>query len=269
MSGIHSEMTPFSALTAAMPQDNGRHMIDLPADWLQGRTAYGGLSAALCLEATKRSHENLPQLRSAQFCFIGPATGTLSISADVLRKGKSTVIVGSDLMGEGGLAVRSTFCFGTGRASSHDHQSLVMPRVLGPDECPDYYVWPDRPNFMGHFDGRLAAGAMPRTTGAKPEMTVWLRHQDAGDETDLVRLLALADALPPASLAMSKEFIPISTMTWSIDMLDAKPFTSTGWWLVQATADTSREGYSAQSTVIWSPDGNPVLIARQNVAIFG
>jgi len=58
-------------------------------------------------------------------------------------------------------------------------------------------------------------------------------------------------------------------LTWSIDVLDPYPLTSTGWWLAQATCDTSREGYSAQQTIIWSPDGTPVLIARQNVAIFG
>jgi len=269
MSNITSEMTSFSVLTAAMEQDNGNHSIVLTADWLQGRTAYGGLSAALCLQATLRSLEDLPPLRSAQFCFVGPATGKLSISADVLRKGKSTTLVGCDLTGDSGLAVRSTLCFGAGRTSSHDHQSFVMPKVASPEDCPGYYVWPDRPNFMSHFDGRLAAGARPRTVGAKPEMTVWLRHHDAGDEASLVRLLALADALPPPSLVLSKEFIPISTMTWSIDMLDDKPFTSTGWWLVQATANTSREGYSAQETVIWSPDGKPILVARQNVAIFG
>jgi hypothetical protein len=65
----------------------GRHRITLPADWLQGRTAYGGLSAALCLQATVRSHADLPPLRSAQFCFIGPATGELDIAAAVLRQG--------------------------------------------------------------------------------------------------------------------------------------------------------------------------------------
>lgn len=269
MSSSISEMTPFSALTADMQLDNGSHSIVLPADWLQGRTAYGGLSAALCLEAIYRSLEDLPPLRSAQFCFVGPATGKLSISADVLRKGKSATLVGSDLTGDSGLAVRSSFCFGSERTSSHDHQSFDMPKVAAPDDCPSYYVWPDRPNFMDHFDGRLAAGAMPRTTGADPEMTVWLRHHDAGDESSLVRLLALADALPPPALVLSKVFIPISTMTWSIDMLEAKPFTSTGWWLVQATADTSRNGYSSQNTVIWSPDGKRVLVARQNVAIFG
>ena len=67
--------TPFSQLIAAMRTRGDEYTIDLPADWLQGRTAYGGLSASLCLEAALRAHIDLPPLRSAQFCFIGPATG--------------------------------------------------------------------------------------------------------------------------------------------------------------------------------------------------
>ena len=273
------EMTPFSALIAGMQQEveshslshslSLSHSINLPPDWLQGRTAYGGLSAALCLEATHRGIENLPPLRSAQYCFVGPATGNLNISTQLLRKGKSTTLVGCDMTGDSGLAVRSTLCFGASRPSSNAYQSLVMPQVAEPDDCPNYFNSNASPSFARHFDGRLAAGALPRTNEAEPTMTVWLRHHDVGDETSMVRLLALADALPPAALVLSREPIPISTLTWSIDVLEAYPFTATGWWLVQATCDASREGYSAQETFIWSPDGKPVLVARQNVAIFG
>ena len=112
-------MTPFSALTAAMLDDGDSHLITVPDDWLQGRTAYGGLSAAMTLEAIYRSEKDLPPLRSAQFCFIGPATGELRVSNSVLRKGKSTVVVGASLDGESGIAVRSTLCFGAGRESTH------------------------------------------------------------------------------------------------------------------------------------------------------
>lgn len=263
------DLTPFSSLTAAMQREGEHQSINLPQDWLQGRTAYGGLSAALCLEAIRRTIPDIPALRSAQFCFIGPATGQLSIKPEVLRRGKSTVVVGVDLNGEAGIAVRGILCFGASRASSHNHQSFSMPSVAGPEAYPSYYEWPNRPNFMNHFEGRLALGARPGTPGVNPEMTVWLRHHNDGDESDLVRLMALADALPPAAVVMSMQPTPISTMTWSIDMLEAQPSSSTGWWLVQAKADTSQEGYSAQSTVIWSPDRKPILIARQNVAIFG
>jgi acyl-CoA thioesterase len=263
------ELTPFPSLISAMQPSNEQHTITLPADWLQGRTAYGGLSAAICLEATHRSHAALPALRSAQFCFIGPATGQLQISSDILRKGKSTVLTGSDVVGDSGLAVRSTFCFGAERVSTHDHQTLVMPKVASPNESPDFYTWSSRPNFMAHFDGRLADGARPCTPGALPEMTVWLRHHGEGDNTSVVRLLALADALPPAAMVMSAEPPMISTMSWSVDFLNAAPETPDGWWLVKAVADTSQRGYSSQSIVIWNSAGTPILVARQYVAIFG
>lgn len=264
-------LTPFSHLTAALQAAQAQECfhITLPADWLQGRTTYGGLSAALSLAAVQRSHADLPPLRSAQLTFVGPASGQLELAPSLLRRGKSTVLLACDMQGDSGLAVRSTFCFGTGRASAHDHPAPALPPLPGPEACPDYYAWPGLANFMHHFEGRLAGGARPGTPGAAPAMSVWLRHRDAGDESSLVRLLALADALPPAALVMSSGPTPISTMTWSIEMLEVRPFSSTGWWLVQAEAETSREGYSVQNTVIWSADGQPVLLARQCLTIFG
>jgi acyl-CoA thioesterase len=272
MSLVHhaaQTLTPFSQLAAAMQAQGGDYTISLPADWLQGRTAYGGLSASLCLEATFRHLPDLPPLRSAQICFVGPASGQLHISVNVLRRGKSTVVIGADLHGESGLAVRSTFCFGAARVSAQNYLSLPMPSVAAPAECPNYYVWPNRPNFMAHFDGRLAAGAVPLTPAAKPEMTVWLRHRDPGDDSSLVRLFALADALPPAALVLANERALVSTMTWSLDMLDIAPSSPTGWWLVQTAAESSCEGYSAQGTVIWNAEGQAVAVARQNATIFG
>lgn len=122
------------------------------------------------------SNHALPPLRSAQFCFVGSATGALSISTEVLRKGKSTVLVASDLTDEGGLAVRSTCCFGVGRESSHDHQSFVMPNVPAPDECRSYYTWPIRPNFINHFEGQLALGARSGTPVSLNERLIAFEH---------------------------------------------------------------------------------------------
>jgi acyl-CoA thioesterase len=141
--------------------------------------------------------------------------------------------------------------------------------VAAPQDCVSFFDSPEAPTFAKHFEAKFAGGAMPRTPDAKPEMTIWLRHRDAGDESSLVRLLALADALPPPSLVLSKEMMPFSTMTWSIDILDDRPFSTNGWWLAQARADTSQNGYSSHEIVIWTADGQPVAMARQNVAIFG
>ena len=48
--------TSFKQLLAAMSQNNDSFSVTLPDDWLQGRTAYGGLSAALCYEAACRAN---------------------------------------------------------------------------------------------------------------------------------------------------------------------------------------------------------------------
>lgn len=260
--------TGFANMLATLALRDGVSTICLPADWLQGRTAYGGLSAALCLQACQNALPELPPLRSAQFAFMGPATGDLQITPVMLRQGKSAAFVGVDLVGDSGLAVRATLCFGAGRDLPHDVTQLPMPAAAGPDACPNYYAWQPLANFMAHFDGRLAAGCAPLSGGAAPQSLVWLRHRDATAPPGIVSLVALADALPPVAFANFTEAVPISTMTWTVDLLDADLGNPAGWWLVHGLAERISEGYSAQTTVIWHPDGRPVVSARQQVAIF-
>ena len=70
---------------------------DVPADWLQGRTVYGGLMTALALQAALRNGPtDLPTLKSAQVSFIGPATEALTFHPQVLRQGKSVVSMSVD-----------------------------------------------------------------------------------------------------------------------------------------------------------------------------
>ena len=70
-----TDATSYTQMLAAVETRDDRLHIDIPADWAQGRTAYGGLTAALCVEAAALVSSDLPPLRSAQFAFIGPAAG--------------------------------------------------------------------------------------------------------------------------------------------------------------------------------------------------
>jgi acyl-CoA thioesterase len=261
--------TAFSQMIAALERQADDFTVAVPSDWLQGRTAYGGLSAALCLQATLQRFSDLPPLRSAQFAFVGPATGVLRVKPAVLRRGKSTAFTTADLEGENGLAARGSFCFGAERSLPFSHAHLPAPVAPSPSACSGYFDWPGKPNFMNHFEGRLAAGAKPGTPVAHPDMLVWLRHRDQRTDGGVASLLALADALPPAATILFPKPAPISTMTWSIDLLDEAPASATGWWLLQCEAETARQGYSTQSTLIWNSEGRPVLAARQTIAIFG
>lgn len=263
-------MTEFSALMGSMTQAVDSWAITVSDDWLQGRTVYGGLAAALCLEAAHRQFGDLPPLRSAQISFVGPATGTLTLTATELRKGKSTVFVGVDLSGDAGLATRATFCFGAGRTSKVRFAANVAAQTSKPESCPTFFDnAPPQLRFLEHVEGRNAGGAFPFSGAKDPIMMLWLRHRDASLKPALVPLLALADAPPPAIVAMLTAPGLISTMTWSIDLLTDTIETTDGWWLIRTEADAAADGYTSQVMTVWNAAGQTVMTSRQNVAVFG
>lgn len=263
-------MTEFSALMGGMTQAADGWAITVSEDWLQGRTVYGGLGAALCLQAAQRQFGDLPPLRSAQISFIGPASGELKLTPVELRRGKSTVFVGVDLFGESGLATRATFCFGAGRASKVAFAAKAATRIDKPESCPSFFDnAPPHLRFLRHIEGRNAGGAFPFSGAKDPMMTLWLRHRDASLKPSLVPLLALADAPPPAIVAMLTAPGLISTMTWSIDLLTDTIDTTDGWWLIRTEADAAADGYTSQVMTVWNASGQAVMTSRQNVAVFG
>jgi acyl-CoA thioesterase len=262
-------MTKFTELLSAIAAEGDSFRVTLTEDWLQGRTAYGGLSAALCVEAALRTAKALPPLRSAQFTLIGPAAGPLTMTAKELRRGKSAVFVGVDLEGEAGLAARAVLSFGVARPSAIAYGDLAMPTVTPIAQSPSFFP-PDRNpiSFQQHFESRIAGGARPVTPGAEPEYLIWFRHRDETAREGIVPLIALADAPPPAIMVMFPQFAPISTMTWSLDILSDAPQTEDGWWLIRSKAETAAQGYSTQAMMVWNAKGEPVIAHRQNVAIF-
>ena len=262
-------MTSFIDLMSSLAEDDNKYRITIPDDWLQGRTTYGGLSAALCAEAATRAVPDLPPLRSAQFAFIGPASGPLSISASVLRRGKSAVFMGVDLTGDAGLATRALLNFGVARDSKLAYADVQMPDVSSPADSEPFFP-ADRPNitFQQHFESSKGGAARPFSPGAEPEYLIWFRHRDERAHFGLVPLIALADAPPPASMVIFPQPAPISTMTWSLDILSDAPITTDGWWLIQSRAETAHQGYSTQTMMVWNAKGEAVIAARQNVAIF-
>jgi acyl-CoA thioesterase len=261
-------MTPFTELMASIARADEGWSVTVSDDWLQGRTLYGGLAAALCLQAAQRELPDLPPLRSAQFSFVGPASGQLQIRATLLRRGKSAAFVGVDLVGEAGLATRAILCFGAARDSAHRYSALATPDVPRPETLPNFFRNAPALNFLQHFEGKLAGGSKPFSGAGDPVLLLWLRHRDAALTPSMVSLLALADAPPPPAVVRFDTFAPISTMTWSIDVLSEDVATDDGWWLISSIADNVAGGYSSQAMTVWNAAGTPVMASRQNVAIF-
>ena len=76
------------------------------------------------------------------------------------------------------------------------------------------------------------------------------------------------DMSSPDQCDVPRRVAPISTITWFVDIFSDR-ISGAGWHLMHVEAETIADGYSSQRMVLWDATGAPVLIARQNIAIFG
>ncbi len=257
-------MTRLCDALGAMRPHAGGFQVDAPPEWSQGRTLYGGMTAAFCHQAAVRGDGAGLPLRSAQILFTGPATGILTLNPEMLRSGRSALQVGVDCRTEGGTAARAGFIFGAPRESRILYSRVVAPLVRPPEDCP---IFLERTGgFHDNFELKLGAGS-PLISGSEPKFSVWVRfrHPPGGDPE--AALLALADALPPAAMAGFPEPAPISTMSWAIDIA-ALSGDIDGWHLLRASGEAAGAGYSMQNMDLWDRSGTHLASGRQMVAIF-
>ena len=82
------------AMAAELGKDKTKVM-QFPENWCQGRTAFGGLSAALLYQAIRQHIDNSRRLLSLSTNFVGPliADNDFSIDVEVLREGKNSAQV--------------------------------------------------------------------------------------------------------------------------------------------------------------------------------
>ncbi|MEZ5961167.1 MAG: thioesterase family protein [Hyphomonadaceae bacterium] len=263
-------MTSLRAVVKTLIPEGDGFAIEASEDWSQGRTLYGGMTAALAYEAVRRGHDGLGPLRSAQLTFIGPASGRLRFTSTLLRRGRSSALIAAECFSEEGPAARAVFVFGAARESKVAHNFLPMPRVPTPDEVGSFRKegGNTRRGFWNNFETRLAAGARLFDMSAeRPEFSTWTRFLDTGGADPTTALLAIADCLPPAAMVLFPESAPISTMTWTVDIAHI-PQSLAGWHLLWASSEHAGEGYSLQNMAMWSASGELLAVGRQTVAIF-
>ncbi|MGQ3179444.1 MAG: acyl-CoA thioesterase domain-containing protein, partial [Blastomonas fulva] len=108
-------------LASLVPADTG-WTVTIPSCWMQGRTAYGGLSSALAHHAARLAVPDAPPLRSAQVAFVGPLAGEVTINCDLLRRGRNTAFVETKIRSDEGLGFIGTFIFMSKRESRIDYE---------------------------------------------------------------------------------------------------------------------------------------------------
>ncbi len=244
--------------------DDGIGHTAIPATWHQGRTCYGGLSTVLAYQQALSLADDLPQLCSGQVAFVGPLFGEVSITAQLLRRGKNSAFVCCEISGEQGVGLIANFVFMQPRVSHLAFDLLTsvdLPPVPSGGNLrsgPEKYFTAN----MEFGDGRNPAGR------GKPLVECWARLKGRSGLNDITQLLAVADALPSAAVGMMTEYGPVSSLTWQFNLLDQQATTEEGWWYLQSSGISAANGISSQDMTCWNAAGQPVMKGMQSIAIF-
>jgi acyl-CoA thioesterase len=256
-------MTGLSGVLASLQSHGESWRASVPDSWLQGRTAYGGLSTALALQTAKLAHPDLPPLRSALVAFVGPLAGEIRLSVTLLRRGRNAAFVRVDVAGEAGLGLTATFVFMRALGSSVDHVAATAPAVASPKPGDPISRGLPQVAFTQHFEMLDCHD----TSLGPADWLRWVRLAERNGLDPEVELVAVADCLPPGALRLVGGHAPVSSMTWQLNLL-AQPTTNDGWFLMRTTSDFTRAGTSSQNMAIWSASGVPVAQQMQSVALF-
>ncbi len=263
-----------SAMTIAedfdtLPVNAGEHRFASHAQWLQGRTLFGGASAAIAYRAVMRTFPDLPPLRAAQIGFVGPVGEDIELRCEIIRRGRNVAQIKSEIWGGGQCALTCLFLFGEGRGANADYPAanISATAMPGPPEEAEIIGSDQAPVFIReNFDIRRAQDA---SGPGEPIVRRWSRLRGDHGLDPVSQLVLIGDVLPPGSFRQMARPGPISSINWSFNVLDRQPQTRDGWWLSQARGEWAREGYSSEQLTMWDTSGTPVLSGLQCVAIFG
>lgn len=259
--------TAFSEILRQARAKDGALEVQAPDDWLQGRSLFGGLQAALAVHAMRSLVPSQP-LRSLQTNFIAPLRGHVRAEATLLRSGKNTTQLDARLLGEDGLCTQCMAVFGAALSS----QVVVTLAPPEPRDTPPLvfpYVPGVTPNFTQHFAMRLRAGHPPFSGVETLETAFELDLRDEGCAGE-AQIVALADVVPPLGLSALGAPAFGSTLSWMLELLaeTADDLPLAGWRL-DSTLVSARDGYTNQASTLWSPHGQPMALSRQCMLIFG
>lgn len=261
-------MPSFSEIDRLLIKDGNSYRFDVSEDWMQGRTAFGGLTAALSALAASKAYPQLPALRSAQFTFVAPVLSRLVATPIMLRTGRSTVFIEVEIKHDDRVLAKSILCFGSGREIVADGVLTFPVLAARPQQAPSFLFDGTIPSYLQHFETRVARTFNRSPPTGTPQVLLWLRHRDPRVVDSTSSLIAAADALPAPTVLFSNRKSIVSTATWTIDLLTDRIVTDERWWLAGSTADFSGDGYTYQTTTIWSTTGLPVARCSQTLSVF-
>jgi len=237
------------------------------AEWMQGRTLYGGASALVAFTMAQRAFPDLPPLRAGQIAFVAPVGEQIELSAEIVRQGRNVTQVRSEIHADGKLALTAFWLFAAQRE----------PNAVRPADPPSDWPGPPADNaqaMAGKGPSFIQNNFELRHGQARGEdhgATVrrWARLTEAHDLDPVSLLVLMGDVMPPGAMRIMQRMGPISSINWSFNVLDPETRSPGGWYLAENASQHAGAGYSSERLRMWDASGRQVLDGLQCVAVFG
>lgn len=237
------------------------------ADWMQGRTLYGGASALVAYTMAVRAIPGLPTLRAGQVAFVAPVGEDITLTAEIIRQGRNVTQVRSEILSEGRVALSAFWLFGGAREANAVVSAAPPENWPGPPESNEAVTHQAAPSFIAkNYELRYG-----QPQGAEHGATVrrWARLTEAHDLDPVSKLVLMGDVMPPGAMRAMRRMGPVSSINWSFNVLDPESRSPGGWYLAENASQHADAGYSSERLRLWDADGKQVLDGIQCVAVFG
>ncbi|MFT2090505.1 thioesterase family protein [Paraglaciecola sp. 2405UD69-4] len=262
----------FESIQHQLKQNTNEITLTLDNAWTQGRTIYGGISAALIYKAIRESVSSDSQMRSFNTAFIGPieANKAISIKVEILREGKNVTQVMGHITQNGKIAVMSQASFGVNRQSKILVHNKLPHELNGPIKSNFLPAIPKvTPKFIGQFELAKSDGGWPFTGSKKSHTYGWMRYKVPPKAFTEAHLVGLIDVWPPTVLQQLRWPAAASTVNWNLEFIHPQQEVSPlDWFVYKAKTRHAQDGYANTEAEVWDSNGDLVALSRQTVAVF-
>jgi acyl-CoA thioesterase len=242
---------------------------EAPEGWGQGRAVYGGLVGAWFARAWEAHSGGLP-LRSLHLSLLAPVRpGPFQVQIGEERRGRALHQGNLTLHQDGELKAIALASAGPARVTG-----LHVPASTwtGPQASEEHtrlpYLPGITPEFTQQFEYRWLDGGVPFSGATEPRYRGYIRPLSVW-RADAGLLAALADAWPAPALALLRGPAPVSTATWSLEIVDSvEERDLTGFWHFQCHTECALAGHTWFSGELFAPDGRLMALSRQHQVEF-
>lgn len=252
--------------------------VTIPDGWGQGRATFGGLVAGVMVARTLGAFDLDPShLRSLTTSFVAPVdSGPALIDARLLRRGRSATAVQVELRqvdaasGEETVRAAQSAVFGAPRESQlHIHMAAAPPLVHPVSVAGVPFLPGLTPDFFAHVELRPTAGQVPFSGAPTGDAAGFIGFRQPPAQMGLPAFVTLADGWPPAPGQCLSAPAAMSTLTWTLEMLEWPTVAADHKWSYTVITDAAHDGYAHTHARIATAEGDPVAISRQTIALFG